>query len=435
MTGIFSVLLYMLMSGFQTFIIYRFRKAFWEQLEKHFFSYIGWVVYFLFLLCCYWMPGIPPQVKLAGNFLIVFFISILYTHGNVWRKVIFSLLICTWWMLMEIIVFPLLKGSGLEGEHLRIAGTLITELCMFVFAEVMGRCLPGNIRQELPGKKFLLLLFIPVGSIYFMHQIFLISNRYPEYRLFAMTASILFLLITGMVFVLYDWLVRDVVLGEKNRLYEQQLELCSRQAEEKERLYLEQRLLRHDMKKHFMGILGMVQAGNMRDATEYIEELLNDGIMGGAKGIAHSGNIVVDSLINHYYELARRQEIILEADIFLPTELPFRKGHLAIIFGNLLENALEACCDGKGGEKNIRLETSYVKGILFLAIHNSCPKGRKKDRYGRMHSTKKSPGHGLGLAVVEQAAAFYQGQLHIADNGGDFLVSVVLYGHTGKNDV
>lgn len=50
----------------------------------------------------------------------------------------------------------------------------------------------------------------------------------------------------------------------------------------------------------------MVNAGQTKEAGDYIQKMLDDGIGTDADEISHTGNIVVDSLVNHKYALAQR---------------------------------------------------------------------------------------------------------------------------------
>lgn len=67
---------------------------------------------------------------------------------------------------------------------------------------------------------------------------------------------------------------------------------------------LQIRRLRHDMKNYLSGLLGAVQVGEMKEAEMLIQGMLNDGIGNRTSEISRSGNIVVDSLVNHKYALA-----------------------------------------------------------------------------------------------------------------------------------
>lgn len=95
--------------------------------------------------------------------------------------------------------------------------------------------------------------------------------------IFSVTASFLLLIVNYVIFEVYDWISRNAELRGQNRLYAQQLELCSQQAEERESLYLEIRRLRHDLKNHLSSLLGMVQTGQTSEAEKYIMQMLDVG--------------------------------------------------------------------------------------------------------------------------------------------------------------
>lgn len=404
-------------------------KVFLGSPRRWFPAYIGWFFYYIYQVQVIRKDSIPPFLLLAGNTLLVFFISSLSNYCSRKRRLLFSVLICTIWMLAEIIVALLLEALGISGYGLHLAGSIISEMCMFILAIVTRQCMKKDgEHQDIPLKYFAMLLMIPASSVYLIHHIFLIADYHREYSSFAFISSVILLLVSYVVFEVYDGLSKEADTREKNHLYEQQLELCSRQAEERESLYLEVRRIRHDMKHHLYALAGMVKSKERTEAADYIQELLDDGINGHLEEVSRSGNIVVDSLVNHKCSLARENGIRFEANVFLPSLLPFRGGHLAIILGNLLDNALEACRN-YDGERYIRLDVSYKKGVLLLTVVNPCKGKIVKNSHRKLLTEKEySEWHGIGLSSVEQAVADYNGALEIRNSDEAFHVSVVMYG-------
>lgn len=404
-------------------------KAFLGSPRRWLPAYIGWIFYYIYQVLAICMGFIPPFFLLVGNILLVFCISSCSSHYSRKHRFLFSVLICTIWMLVEIMVALLLESLGISGHGLRIAGSIISEICMLALAIITKRCIKKErIHQDIPLKYFTILLLIPASSIYLIHHIFLIAANHREHSSFAFSASVILLLVSYVVFEVYEGLAKESGTREKNHLYEQQLELCSRQAEERERLYLEVRRIRHDMKHHLSALSGMVKKGNREEAADYIQELLDDGITGSPAEVSRSGNIVVDSLVNHKYSLAHEEGIRFEANVFLPSLLPFRSGHLAIILGNLLDNALEACRNYEG-ERYIRLDVSYQKGVLFLTMANPYQGEVKRSNNGKLLTKKEDyEWHGIGLSSVEKAVTDYKGALKTENDNGTFRVSLVMYG-------
>jgi sensor histidine kinase YesM len=172
----------------------------------------------------------------------------------------------------------------------------------------------------------------------------------------------------------------------------------------------------------------MIQAGQISEAKKYIMQMLDAGAGDRPEEISHSGNIVVDSLINNAYAAAQKDNIEFNVNILVPASLPFESGHLAIILGNLVENALEACRDILDGKGFICLDISYAKDIFQLCIKNNYQTKRKKDNIGRFLTTKGDTiYHGLGLSSINHAVENYHGQMYITDKDNIFQVIVVMY--------
>lgn len=376
---------------------------------------------------------VSPLVLITGNIILVFLISTVTARKSIKLRCVFTILICSVWMLVEVLCAMVLTVAGAQNATLSDAGNVISKLCMLLLSVPISHYMKVKNSPEISLRYFLVILLVPASSIYIMHNIFIIAAVYDEFSKFSVFASLMLLLVNYVVFEIYDWMSRDAMVREQNRLYGQQLELCSRQAEERESLYLEIRRLRHDMKNYLSCLLGAVQTGEKKEAEMLIQEMLNDGISNRTSEVSRSGNIVVDSLVNYKHDLAEKEGIMFEANVFIPVSLPFQSGHLAVILGNLLDNALEACRGVPEGQRYIKLDISYVKEMLQICIRNSYHATHRKDSSGRYLTTKKDTlDHGIGLSSVEQAVSCYHGEMTAEGTGNEFRVSVVMYGSDGK---
>ena len=378
---------------------------------------------------------VSPLVLITGNIILVFLISTVTARKSIKLRCMFTILICSVWMLVEVLCAMVLTVAGAQNATLSDAGNVISKLCMLLLSVLISHYMKVKNSPEISLRYFLVILLVPASSIYIMHNIFIIAAVYDEFSKFSVFSSLMLLLVNYVVFEIYDWMSRDAMVREQNRLYGQQLELCSRQAEERESLYLEIRRLRHDMKNYLSCLLGAVQTGEKKEAEMLIQEMLNDGISNRTSEVSRSGNIVVDSLLNYKHDLAEKEGIMFEANVFIPVSLPFQSGHLAVILGNLLDNALEACRGVPEGQRYIKLDISYVKEMLQICIRNSYHATHRKDSSGRYLTTKKDTlDHGIGLSSVEQAVSCYHGEMTAEGTGNEFRVSVVMYGSDGEND-
>ena len=414
-------------------IMQRCMTAFLGPGIRSYKSVIAWMGYYIFLFLTNKVFHVSPLVLITGNIILVFLISTVTARKSIKLRCVFTILICSVWMLVEVLCAMVLTVAGAQNATLSDAGNVISKLCMLLLSVLISHYMKVKNSPEISLRYFLVILLVPASSIYIMHNIFIIAAVYDEFSKFSVFASLMLLLVNYVVFEIYDWMSRDAMVREQNRLYGQQLELCSRQAEERESLYLEIRRLRHDMKNYLSCLLGAVQTGEKKEAEMLIQEMLNDGISNRTSEVSRSGNIVVDSLVNYKHDLAEKEGIMFEANVFIPVSLPFQSGHLAVILGNLLDNALEACRGVPEGQRYIKLDISYVKEMLQICIRNSYHATHRKDSSGRYLTTKKDTlDHGIGLSSVEQAVSCYHGEMTAEGTGNEFRVSVVMYGSDGE---
>ena len=99
-----------------------------------------------------------------------------------------------------------------------------------------------------------------------------------------------------------------------------------------------------------------------------------------------------------------------------------RDSDLSVIFGNLLENAVEACDRMTEGDKFISLSSSLQNGLLAVTMDNSFDGNFRKEG-DRVRSSKRDD-FGIGLASVRSLAQKAGGDARFEANGNVFLSSV-----------
>ncbi len=419
----------LLTSCFYILIMHKLMKAFFSRPSGNPLRFVVWTVYYILQAAPILGVAISPPVMLSLNMALVLIISSVSYDAGIKRRCIFSVLACAVWMLVEASTDIILRLAGMDGWELQTAGTVISLMLMYLLAVIAGHYARRTEQRDIPFRYAAAVLIIPAGSAYLMHNIFLIAAQHEEYAPFAIISGLLLLLLIYMIFEVYDRMADDAEAQEKNMLYEQELDLLNRHAQEREVYDKEMRRLRHDMKNHMSSLLGMLQGDDTKQAEEYVRGMLQGTPECRADDVSRTGNAIVDSLVNYKCGIAWALGIAFDASVFLPAELPFLDGHLTIVFGNLLDNALEACLEVEEGKRYVTLDASYEKEVLMIAVTNPYSGERRKNRAGKYITTKKEHwSHGLGLSSVEQAAAAYCGQVDADGHDGVFRVSVVMYG-------
>lgn len=178
---------------------------------------------------------------------------------------------------------------------------------------------------------------------------------------------------------------------------------------------------RHDQRHHLRTLYSFLSAGETRKAMDYLETYILD-TMGQERAVLCS-NLVIDAILQYYKNLCTRKGITFETTMELPPTLPVSDTELSILFGNLLENAWEACCREKANQF-IVIRGKCKKGKLYVQLENSCtsPPLIKKGKF----ISSKNGKYGLGTQSVQNVVSQYDGLVEFDHTEQIFRVSVIL---------
>lgn len=96
--------------------------------------------------------------------------------------------------------------------------------------------------------------------------------------------------------------------------------------------------------------------------------------------------------------------ISAEADVRLPAETSISNADMIIAFGNMLDNAEDACRALPEGKRYIRIQADIKNGCCTLRMENSVAEQpvSKKERIPGLN-------RGVGLSILERLAEQYRG--------------------------
>lgn len=164
-------------------------------------------------------------------------------------------------------------------------------------------------------------------------------------------------------------------------------------------------LYAHDAKNH----LAAIQSLNTDPRIDAYIEKLREGL-GHYAGHCHSGNKILDVMINKYETECELHEIRFEYDVRSCNLNGVEDIDLVAILGNLLDNALTAA--EKTEQKFMALETTTRNSYGVIVITNSCD--TEPAAYGDCLVTTKEDRklHGFGLKSVKRTLKKYQGDFY-----------------------
>lgn len=186
------------------------------------------------------------------------------------------------------------------------------------------------------------------------------------------------------------------------------------------------RRMHHDMKNHLLTIDRLAAQGSNDQIRRYIQTL--GGQMSNFETAYATGSDLLDGILAEKQAEAAAEKIDFSVDLRLPGSLKLEDTDLCTIFGNLVDNAIEACQHVTQPEKRYLL----IKGRehaqrYFLTFQNSYqPTGKLILSGGLPVTTKQNAyAHGFGLTNVKRAVAHYSGTLSV-DSSEDGCFKIIL---------
>ena len=177
-------------------------------------------------------------------------------EGHIFRKIVFTFVYNSIWMLTEILLVFIFIAIGLNYDN-QLLGSFLSKVFLFVIVEALKRFFGNEKIKDLPYSYNMILVLIPLGSMFVVYTSFLMSaNCLKPYSVLGSFASLVIMLfINVLIFTIYIKLSEDMELRQKNVVYKQEIEFYNKHIEEKENSMLEFRKARHDLKNQLIFLL------------------------------------------------------------------------------------------------------------------------------------------------------------------------------------
>lgn len=189
---------------------------------------------------------------------------------------------------------------------------------------------------------------------------------------------------------------------------------------------IETRRVYHDMKNHIFCLYNLILEGKSEEAIKYAEKL-NDQVQQIDKEM-HTGNDIVDAILNEKYVNARKEGISFSVNGKLG-RLSVEAIDLCTIFSNAIDNSVEALKDNTVLRKELQIQFTQQNEMQFLMFRNQIGEHEVKSS---VFNIKKNPiYHGFGLGNMRMAIEKYQGHMeyYIENVGAQkyFVLEIILF--------
>ena len=237
---------------------------------------------------------------------------------------------------------------------------------------------------------------------------------------------LLALVILGINVVIYYFFIKinsDYQAKIKSEIqkqnYEQQISSQSKHIDEILAMQKQIKKFRHDSSHHFTALKGFFINNQNNDGVTYIEKINNEL---EKSEIIDTGNTAFDAIISAKKVLAESKNIEFALKIQIPEKLQVDAVDLCVIFGNALDNAIEAC-EKIETRRTINVSAIYDDCQLICKITNTALSSTSD-----LQTTKSDKeNHGFGLDNIKQALSKYNHVVKIEHADNEFVLSFIIF--------
>lgn len=184
----------------------------------------------------------------------------------------------------------------------------------------------------------------------------------------------------------------------------------------------EARIARHDLRQHLSVMQSFLQSKDYQKLSDYIHEYIST--LPSDSPITYCEDCALNALIVYYENMAKDHQIRFSADIDYQPESEILSSDAVILFGNLLENALESCMRSSVPDPFISLRIKPIHHMIIVALDNTCTLSPLHSKDG--FASAKESRTGIGTVSICKIAEKYNGAAQFEVKNGIFYSSVLL---------
>lgn len=329
-------------------------------------------------------------------------------------------------ILMETIAYSfgyLLYGSN---QLVMVDGQAFTRWEIYAIALVARLLILGIVYLLLKNFKYKMqmkdsIILTLVFLIAFAIVVFTVFNllnleRTADFTLYissGVLATIFFIIFMYSKNILY---LREQEQRDKVQIAQLQQQYAYYQDKQKDEERI--RSIYHDMKNHLL----VLESSQGTEATRQMAQELRSQIA-DYENYIHTGNSFLDIIIKDKAEKAREKHIDFSAFIDFGGIDFIEPLDISTLFGNGIDNAIEACEKLPDEQRVILVKAGKVQDFVSILIENNCSDEMKIN--GNTSKADKFL-HGFGISNMKKAAEKYGGTCTTTQANGKFTLKILL---------
>lgn len=366
-------------------------------------------------------------ILLICSFITAFVICQIY-NSKQYIKMILSITIIIINIASEMIVSGLLMLTKTinfdeinSDPQLFALGTLISKFIMFLLVLIVhfGK---RKLNIENVGIKHLIILsilpFTTLSMLIIMYQVMFVIN----------STKLKLMFVISSIFLIFSNIITFSVINRQSLLAktEYELKLLKDNINEQTKHYVdlqasheEIRQIRHNIRSICIGTIAELKVGKIENAINQLQS--NIDIIEKSSKIIDTGHPSIDSIIEN--KLNRCDELNIHTNLSYQYKetININEIEVAVIIGNILDNAIEACLKTKNIDREIWGSITVDQQNIIINIKNTA-----MDSNNLKTSKTNKKDHGYGLKSISHIAKKYNGYAKFSFTDNIFTSYVIL---------
>lgn len=327
----------------------------------------------------------------------------------------------------------ILGGISSDPQYINIVTT--ARQITFVFSGLIAFVVVLQIRRLVKKNEIniyehrnMLLVFDFVFSLIFLCYERVFHNMTINISKVEVTKMLSFVALSILVSAIMIVLLKNKMIEKQNEILQFQEELSKRRYEELAEIISKNHQLVHDMNNHLFMLQEYAREEDVVGLQRYIREVQQEYIPSSRK--TWTGNQALDFILNQKKTEAERQKIEFQIQADKSVYLPMTDSEICVLFGNLLDNAIEASAQIKEEKKWIKVSLGQQKEMFFLNIINNYTKAPVMCRGEYVTTKQQKDDHGYGLKSAKRIVEKYEGILNLHNADGKFEVRMSFFSNS-----
>jgi sensor histidine kinase YesM len=353
----------------------------------------------------------------------------LFLNGSTLQKLWISALI-------EIVVLTIAVGTNLIVCQLlgydpnamitvfnatRVISVIITKVILFYVTRIILR---HKYKNPLENRSWIMLILVPVVTIVSLSALMMAAMRYDDILGYIICGMSGILLANIITYYFFSTLNKEYENELKIKLLEQNNENAEKELESAGAFVQQMQSARHDMQNQLTIISNYIDAGKYGEARKYINSL-SDTYLPTVKSFINTDNEAFNAIVNSKIAVCDQKNIYIEIKEMKNVLKDFNAIDTGILFGNLLDNAIEAAqeTDSRRITVDIMQKGHYLSVLVTNSIKTSVLKTNEELRTSKDDKLL----HGIGIKSVKALVEKYDGMINFFEKNGEFCCHIMLY--------